>query len=111
MYLADFNRVILSAGACAAVVLLYYAYYLLFDPLSKVPSPHWSCPFSSAWILVNRYHQRELRIVYTAHKQLGPIVRVGPREISVSHYETGVHDVYDAGFDKPHYYSFYRYYG
>jgi unspecific monooxygenase len=36
---------------------------------------------------------------------------VGPKEISISCYETGVRSVYNAGFDKPHYYSFYQYYG
>jgi len=110
--LAEANYASLLTGVgVAALFFFLQAYRSLFDSLSKVPLAHWSCAFSPAWILLCRYQRRELMAVHAAHKLLGPIVRVGPKEISVSCYETGVRSVYNAGFDKPHYYSFYQYYG
>ena len=79
--------------------------------LSRIPPAHWTCSFSPFWILWHRYHGTELKAVLTAHKKLGKIVRVAPREISISDYETGVSQVYNAGFEKPHYFDFFQYYG
>ncbi|KAK8117204.1 cytochrome P450 [Apiospora kogelbergensis] len=75
------------------------------------PPAHWTCAFSPLWILWHRYHGTELKAVLAAHQKLGKIVRVGPREISISDFETGVAQVYNAGFEKPHYFDFFQYYG
>ncbi|KAJ3949876.1 uncharacterized protein N0V96_001009 [Colletotrichum fioriniae] len=48
---------------------------------------------------------------YADYARLGKIVRVAPQEISISDYETGVRQVYNAGFEKPGYFDFFQYYG
>lgn len=93
-------------------VFLFQTLYRTFTGgLSKVPSAHWTCSFSPVWILWQRYHGKELKSVLAAHERLGKIVRVAPQEISISDYETGVRQVYNAGFEKPGYFDFFQYYG
>ncbi|KAG8160801.1 hypothetical protein KVR01_009065 [Diaporthe batatas] len=96
-------------------LIVFFAYHLFraifFDRLAKVPSAHWSCSFSPFWILWQRYNGNELKAIREAHQKLGTIVRVGPQDLSISDYQTGVRQVYNAGFEKPHYFNFYQYYG
>ncbi|KAL8801945.1 MAG: hypothetical protein Q9182_004126 [Xanthomendoza sp. 2 TL-2023] len=100
--------------AISLVIVLFYrflVYPLCFDPLAKVPNAHWSSPFSPLWILATRYSRRELHDVRQAHERLGPIVRLGPKDISISCFEDGIRSVYHKGFDKPAWYDFFNYFG
>ena len=105
--------VTVSAEFFIVVALLYHliVYPLRISPLGKVPNAHWSSPLSSLWILVTRYGKRELHAVRQAHERLGPIVRLGPQDISISCFEDGIRTVYHKGFDKPPWFSFFNYYG
>ena len=104
--------VILAAGLVGVSLLYHFVVYPLhISPLAKVPNAHWSSPLSSLWILVTRYRRLELHVVRQAHERLGPIVRLGPQDISVSCFEDGIKTVYHGGFDKPPWYSFFDYYG
>lgn len=95
-----------------SVLLCYYAVYsFLTSPLAKVPNAHWTSPFVPWWILWKRYREEELAAAYQAHQRLGPIVRLGPRDLSVSSYENGIRTIYGGGFDKPAYFDFFNYYG
>ncbi|KAB8296762.1 hypothetical protein EYC80_002179 [Monilinia laxa] len=94
-----------------SALVLYFAIPNFLSPLSKVPSAHWSSGYSSLWITWTRWRGQELAAVYKAHQALGPLVRVGPKDLSVSCYNEGVRKIYGGGFDKPGYYDFFSYYG
>ncbi|KAK1451217.1 hypothetical protein CCUS01_11003 [Colletotrichum cuscutae] len=115
---ADMPFLILGSALPFVAILLLFGVFLFqlvyrtfTGGLSKIPSAHWTCSFSPIWILWQRYHGKELKAVLEAHKRLGKIVRVAPQEISISDYETGVRQVYNAGFEKPGYFDFFQYYG
>lgn len=94
-------------------LVLFYQYVLypvVLSPLSKIPSAHWSCSVSPAWILWARFKSRENRTLQTAHGQHGPIVRIGPNELSVNNVEA-VKTIYQGGFDKHKWYSLFDNYG
>ncbi|KAI4594032.1 hypothetical protein KJ359_008822 [Pestalotiopsis sp. 9143b] len=80
-----------------------------FSPLAKLPTVHWSCSWSPLWVLYLRYSGRELEVMHEAHQKLGPVLRVGPRDVSVSCYNDGVRTIYGGGMDKPDYYDYYQY--
>ena len=63
--------------------------YLLYSLLSliKVSNARWSSPFLPWWISWNRYGQNGLHAAKGAHQIFGPIVRLGPRDLSVRCYE------------------------
>ncbi|EQL00455.1 Cytochrome P450 [Ophiocordyceps sinensis CO18] len=96
-----------------AVVLLGLVSYVFLRPLQsarRVPNAHWSSGLSPLWILWTRYRNRELAVLEDKHRQLGPIVRLGPADLSISCYENGARTIYNGGFEKPEYYSFFSYY-
>lgn len=103
----------LPAVAIVAVLLLILSFAVshFLSPLSKVPSAHWSSGYSSFWITWIRWQGKELETVYKAHQNLGSLVRLGPKDLSVSCYKEGVRKIYGGGFDKPVYYDFFSYYG
>lgn len=88
------------------ILLLYefVIYPVFLSPLSKLPSAHWTAPISPAWIIWRRYRGQNNRTIHAAHEQLGPIVRLGPSEISINCVEGGIKSVYTGGFDKHDWY-------
>ena len=101
------------ASATLIIVFSFLLYHyivspFLLTPLAKVPNAHWTSPFVPWWILWKRYQQEELTTAYEAHQKLGPIVRLGPRDLSISCYEDGIRTIYGSGFDKPTYFDFYN---
>ncbi|KAI4865927.1 cytochrome P450 [Hypoxylon rubiginosum] len=112
--MADLNiaNVYLPTAFFLILVFLYkYVLYPAFiSPLSAIPTAHWSCSVSPAWILWARFKQRENRTLYAAHRQHGPIVRIGPNELCVNSVEA-VKTIYQGGFDKHQWYSLFDNYG
>ncbi|KAI1114802.1 cytochrome P450 [Nemania sp. NC0429] len=92
---------LLYLGIVLALLSSYYLVQLFYSPLNHIPSAHWSCRFSSIWILWTRYSGQELSRLIAAHQKHGPIVQVGPKDLSVSSYQDGIRKIYDAGFPKP----------
>ncbi|KAI1814282.1 cytochrome P450 3A12 [Poronia punctata] len=95
-----------------ALWLIYHFlfYPCVFSPLARVPTPHWTCSISNAWILYARFKSRENRTLEAAHRKCGPIVRVGPGEVSVNNIEA-VKIVYQGGFNKHSWYSVFDNFG
>jgi hypothetical protein len=94
-----------------AAIYKLFVYPALISPLSRVPNAHWSAPFSSAWILWVRFTNCENREIHGAHLEQGPIVRLGPNEISVNCVDGGIRTVYGGGFEKGDWYSIFDNYG
>ncbi|GAO17614.1 hypothetical protein UVI_02050970 [Ustilaginoidea virens] len=91
-------------------IICIFAFALLRSPLRHIPNAHWSSGVSPLWILWTRYNNRELQVLEEKHRQLGPILRLGPADLSVSCYENGARTIYNGDFEKPGYYNFFSYY-
>ena len=76
-----------------AIVYRYVIHPTFISPLSQVPAAHPTVPFCSAWILWKRFSGKENATVLDAHKRLGPLVRLGPSEISVNCVNGGIRTV------------------
>lgn len=90
------------------LVFLFYRYFLFpvfLSPLSKIPNAHLSSSFSPLWILSKRYIGRENRAIHAAHRNHGPIVRLGPNELSVNCVDGGMRTIYGGGFEKSDWYT------
>jgi len=99
----------LASGFCF-LIYLFLIHPSFVTPLSKIPKAHWSVPFSSLWILLIRFNKRENATLQKAHERLGPVIRVGPNDISVNdiHY---VRTIYGGGYEKTSWYSVFDNYG
>ncbi|KAF2460675.1 putative cytochrome P450 monooxygenase [Lineolata rhizophorae] len=99
----------LSIYALAAVFFSFVLYkYILYpaflSPLAAIPNANPTSAISPLWILWTRFKQRENVTVHSAHKRLGPIVRLGPNEIGVNCVKGGLLTVYAGGFEKSDWY-------
>ncbi|PQE23422.1 cytochrome P450 monooxygenase protein [Rutstroemia sp. NJR-2017a BBW] len=68
--------------------------------LKDIPNAHFSVPYSRLWLLSIRWRKLENRSRIHLHRRLGPVVRLGPRDVSVNCIDEGVRTIYSAKFDK-----------
>ena len=94
-------------SVCALTVFLYKFLLqpALFSPLSQIPSAHFTASFCPGWILWVRFRCKENQTIYAAHRKHGPIIRLGPNEISVNCVDDGIRTVFGGGFEKAQWYS------
>lgn len=98
---------IITASAFAVAVVAVYKIFIqqiFLSELSKIPAAHPTCHFSPFWIYYIRLFNIENKTLYELHKQKGPILRLGPNELSVNCYEDGLKTIYTGGFDKSEFY-------
>lgn len=89
---------------------VYIIYPWRVSPLRKLPVPHWSCHFSSFWILRARKSGTENASLRDAHQRVGNIVRVASNTISVDGVDA-MRIIYQGGFAKSPWYSVFDNYG
>ena len=101
----------------AATLLAQFLYQYYTNPLRKIPAAHPLTHFTSLWINYVRWRAIENATLKAAHARLGPIVCLGPNEVSVNSVKGGIRDVYAGGFEKSNptesfnWYSFFSNYG
>lgn len=87
------------------------------NPLRKVPAAHPLAHITSLWMHSVRWRGIENATLKAAHDRLGPVVCLGPSEISVNCVKGGIRDVYAGGFEKSsakdgyNWYTFFSNYG
>ena len=86
------------------VIYKYIVYPAFLSPLGKIPNAHPTACISPAWIIWKRFKSENNRTIHAAHKKLGPIVRLGPSEISINCVDEGIKTVYGGGFEKHDWY-------
>ncbi|PVH92504.1 cytochrome P450 family protein [Periconia macrospinosa] len=93
------------------VLVRHILYPAFFSPLAKIPNAHPLAAITPAWITWIRFTNVENKTVYEAHKRHGPVVRLGPSELSVNCVDHGIKTIYGKGFEKTNFYSFFANYG
>ena len=103
--MASFSVSTAALAIAAALALFRFLIYpILFSPLASVPAAHPSAPFSPAWILAQRYRNRANAAIHRAHARHGPVVRLGPAELSINCVDGGLKAVYAGNWAKPAWY-------
>lgn len=82
-------------------------YPMYFSPLAKVPPAHFLSPLTSLWINWKRFNNQGVPTVYKAFQEKGPVIRLGPNELSVNIIDGGIRTVYGGGFAKTQWYEFF----
>jgi unspecific monooxygenase len=89
----------------------YLVHPLFISPLLKIPPAHWTAPISPLWILYTRRRRNENATIHALHQRLGPLVRLGPNEISVNCVDGGIRTIYGGGYEKGQWYAVFNNYG
>ena len=98
----------------AGLLLLKYLQMAVFSQLSAVPNAHFLAPYTKYWLKYLKVTGQEHHVRDAAHKRLGPVIRLGPNELSVNCIESGVSTVYGGGsgsWDKGAWYRAFENYG
>lgn len=85
------------------LIFQYFIYPYFFSPLSKIPNAHLTSPITSLWISHKRKTGNEIKTIYHLHQKYGPVVRLGPHELSVNSID-GLRTIYTGGFEKTSWY-------
>jgi hypothetical protein len=99
------NLPAVAAVTCISFLFCQSVFKVVRSYRSPIPWAHWTAGLSSFWILWIRYSYRENRTIHEAHKKLGPVIRLGPDEVSVNCVKGGIQTIYAGGFDKHAWYS------
>ncbi|KAK4892094.1 hypothetical protein LTR27_009444 [Elasticomyces elasticus] len=86
-------------GGLTVVALIAPAFIVLLlqarrDPLKAAKSAHWSARYSGLWLWWQHFQDAGTDAVHKAHLRHGPVVRLGPSEISVCAVEGGLDTIY-----------------
>ncbi|KAJ5826557.1 hypothetical protein N7447_003320 [Penicillium robsamsonii] len=74
------------------------------SPLASIPNAHLTSPLSSYWIDRKRSTSTEVLAIYALHQKHGPIVRLGPKELSINSIH-GLRIIYTGAFEKHSFYN------
>ena len=94
-------------GAFAALSLLLYKYILhplFLSPLSRIPSAYFTSHIIPLQAWPKQHTGPNTRAVFAAHQKHGPVVRLGPNEISCV-TPTALRVIYTGGFEKEKFYE------
>ncbi|KFY73695.1 hypothetical protein V499_06223 [Pseudogymnoascus sp. VKM F-103] len=81
-------------------------------PLSKLPGP-WYSRFSDAILMYKEFTAHRRVYIHELHKKFGPVVRLGPNEVSFTSVEA-LKEIYQSGgsgYDKTEFYNLFIQYG
>lgn len=99
---------ILSLALTFYRLVIYPAYH---SPLARIPNAHILSPWTPLWIHWRRFWGQEIHTVNEAFRKKGPVVRLGPNELSVNIIDGGVRTVHGGGFAKTQWYDFFMNHG
>lgn len=95
-----------------AGVILLFGYIVgqgLLSPLSKIPGP-WYTRFTSLWLKYQEFTANRRESIHALHKRYGPVVRLGPNEVSFTSLDA-IKEIYasgGSGYDKTEFYSLFK---
>lgn len=101
------------------IIFLHFVLVSIRNPLRKIPAAHPLAHYTSFWISSIRWRSIENATLKDAHARFGPIICLGPNEVSVNCVKGGIREIYAGGFPKEssaakggyNWYSFFANYG
>jgi hypothetical protein len=90
--------------ACLLVASVLHK--LLRSPLAKLPGP-FHARFTAAWLKYKEFTGDRRAYIHNLHQELGPVVRLGPNEVSFASAEA-IKEIYTSGgsgYEKTEFYK------
>lgn len=99
----------LSLWISAILLVGYIVAQGVLSPVSKVPGP-WYTRFTSFWIKYQEFTANRRESVHRLHQLYGPVVRLGPNEVSFTRLDA-IREIYasgGSGYDKTEFYTLFK---
>lgn len=99
----------LSLWIGAILLVGYILAQGILGSVSKIPGP-WYTRFTSFWIKYQEFTANRRESVHRLHQVYGPVVRLGPNEVSFTSLDA-VREIYasgGSGYDKTEFYSLFK---
>lgn len=105
--MAQFNALAATVAILFAIFYFFIklCYRILYSPLNSASDAHWSVKLCGLWIWWHRVNERDAPAVQDAHVRCGPVVRLGPNEVSVNDVDGGLKPIYDGRMPKHDFYQ------
>jgi len=106
------NLLPICALATAIIWLGIGAYRAILAPLSKLPGPKYSL-VTDLWLMSKEFSSKRREYIHQLHEQFGPVVRLGPNEVSFTSLEA-LKEIYTSGgsgYDKTEFYTLFMQFG
>jgi hypothetical protein len=78
----------------------------LRSPVARLPGPTYTI-FTSLWLIIQEFASNRRPYVHRLHQKYGPVVRLGPNEVSFTSLEA-LKEIYTSGgsgYDKTEFYT------
>lgn len=101
-----------AVGLVAILSFILFVFRRVSSPLWNLPGPALSA-FTSLELKVNELKANRTLYVHGLHQRYGPVVRLGPNEVSFSSW-AAVKEIYcsgGSGFDKTEFYDAFQIFG
>jgi hypothetical protein len=99
----------ICAAAIPLVWLCIRVHRALFSPLLKVPGPC-SALITDVWLMLQEFMGNRREYIHHLHQRYGPVVRLGPNEVSFTSVEA-LKEIYSSGgsgYDKTEFYTLFK---
>lgn len=81
-------------------------------PLAKLPGP-WHTLVTDLWLMGKEFSSKRREYIHYLHEHYGPVVRLGPNEVSFTSLEA-LKEIYSSGgsgYDKTEFYTLFKQFG
>src|SRR5882724_1462469 len=95
--------------AASLLWLCKATYCALFSSLSKLPGPRYTL-FSEFYLMIQEFTGKRREYIHELHRSYGPVVRLGPNEVSFTSLEA-MKEIYSSGgsgYDKTEFYTLFK---
>ncbi|KAH7419068.1 cytochrome P450 [Cadophora sp. MPI-SDFR-AT-0126] len=106
------NLLPICALATAIIWICIGLYRAILAPLSKLPGPKYSL-VTDLWLMSKEFTSKRREYIHGLHEQYGPVVRLGPNEVSFTSLEA-LKEIYTSGgsgYDKTEFYTLFMQFG
>jgi hypothetical protein len=102
-------KLCLTVVSSSLVGLCFYRAAL--SPLSKLPGP-WCSLFSDIYLVYKEFTGKRRVYIHELHKTFGPVVRIGPKEVSFTSPKAlkEIYQLGGSGYDKTKFYELFMQY-
>ena len=107
LFSSTFNMLTFYLSACLLAIV--YIYRLERSSLAKLPGPHHT-KFTAVWLIYKEFSGSRRLYIHDLHEKYGPVVRLGPNEVSFASPEA-VKEIYisgGSGYDRTEFYDLFK---